>query len=36
MHQHLVDCIREGKTPSSDIRDVIKTAHLIDQLEGLE
>ena len=36
MHRDLIDSIRAGRTPSSDIRDVIKTARLIDQLEGVE
>lgn len=35
MHQHFVDCIRNGETPSSDIRDVIHTSHLVDQLAGI-
>jgi predicted dehydrogenase len=34
MHQHFVDCIQEGRTPCSDIRDVIHTSHLVDQLMG--
>ena len=35
MHQHFVDCIRNGETPCSDIRDVIHTSHLVDKLMGL-
>lgn len=35
MHQHFVDCIHTGEIPSSDIRDVIHTSHLVDQLAGL-
>lgn len=35
MHQHFVDCIKNGETPCSDIRDVIQTSHLVDQLMGL-
>ena len=34
MHQHFVECVRTGKTPISDIRDVIHTAPLVAQLEG--
>lgn len=34
MHQHFVDCIRNGEVPCSDIRDVIHTSHLVDQLAG--
>ena len=35
MHEHFVQCIHNGDTPCSDIRDVIHTSHLVDQLEGL-
>lgn len=35
MHQHFVDCVRNGQTPCSDIRDVIHTSHLVDQLMGI-
>jgi predicted dehydrogenase len=34
MHRHFAECIRNGVTPSSDIRDVIKTSHLVDQIAG--
>jgi len=34
MHRHFAECVRTGSTPSSDIRDVIKTSHLVDQLAG--
>ena len=34
MHQHFVRCIREGQVPSSDIRDVIHTARLVDRIAG--
>ena len=34
MHRHFAECVRKGVTPSSDIRDVIKTSHLVDQLAG--
>ena len=36
MHRHLTDCIREDKTPMTDIRDVINTSRLMSQLEGTE
>ena len=36
MHRHLEECIREGKTPLTDIRDVIKTSELVQQIEGQE
>ena len=32
MHRHFAECVRKGVAPSSDIRDVIKTSHLVDQL----
>ena len=35
MHQHFVHCIHKGETPCSDIRDVIHTSHLVNQLEGI-
>ena len=34
MHQHFADCIRSGRVPCSDIRDVINTSRLVEQLEG--
>lgn len=34
IHRHFAESIRNGVTPSSDIRDVIKTSHLVDQLAG--
>ena len=34
MHRHFAECARKGVAPSSDIRDVIKTSHLVDQLAG--
>ena len=34
MHEHFVDCIKTKKVPISDIRDVIHTVHLIDQIEA--
>lgn len=36
MHQHFVDCIRNGEIPCSDIRDVINTSHLVDKLMGID
>ncbi len=34
MHQHFLDCIRNGEVPLTDLRDVIHTIHLVDQIEG--
>ena len=34
MHEHFVDCVLNKKVPISDLRDVIHTVHLIDQIEG--
>lgn len=34
MHEHFVACIESEQTPLSDIRDVVKTSWLVDQLEG--
>ncbi|MEZ4710075.1 MAG: Gfo/Idh/MocA family oxidoreductase [Caldilineaceae bacterium] len=34
MHQHFIDCVRNGQVPSSDLRDVIHTVRLVDQIEG--
>jgi hypothetical protein len=34
MHRHFAECIRDGVTPSSDVRDVINTSHLVDRLAG--
>lgn len=36
MHQHFVDCVKNRKLPCSDIRDVIKTSYLVDQLMGIK
>jgi len=36
MHRHFADCIRDGVTPSTDVRDVINTSHLVDRLAGKE
>ena len=35
MHQHFVDCVRDGVIPNSDIRDVIHTSNLVEQLMGV-
>ena len=35
MHQHFVNCVRKGETPCSDIRDVIKSSHLVEQIMGV-
>ena len=34
MHEHFIECVRTGETPNSDLRDVIHTFRLVDQLEG--
>lgn len=34
MHEHFIDCIRNKKVPSSDLRDTIHSMHLVDQIEG--
>ena len=35
MHQQFADCVRESKVPLTDIRDVIHTSILVDQVAGL-
>jgi predicted dehydrogenase len=32
MHEHFVECVRNGNTPCSDIRDVIYTSRLVERL----
>ena len=34
MHQHFLDCIRTNNVPNKDIRDVIHTVYLVDQIEA--
>jgi predicted dehydrogenase len=34
MHQHFLDCVRNGEVPLTDLRDVIHSIHLVDQIEG--
>ena len=34
MHEHFVDCVRNGKVPISDLRDAMHSIHLVDQIEG--
>ena len=34
MHRHFAECVRNGVAPSSDIRDVIETSHLVDRMAG--
>lgn len=34
MHRHFLDAIRTGRTPLTDIRDIIHTARLVAQIEG--
>jgi virulence factor len=35
MHQHFIECIQKGEVPCSDVRDVIHTSRLVEQLEGV-
>ena len=34
MHEHFIDCVKNGKVPNSDLRDAIHSIHLVDQIEG--
>ncbi|MEM7534038.1 MAG: Gfo/Idh/MocA family oxidoreductase [Chloroflexota bacterium] len=34
MHQHFIDCVRNGNVPLTDIRDIIHTIKLVDMIEG--
>ena len=34
MHEHFVDCVVNGNTPLTDLRDVIHTIELVDEIEG--
>ena len=34
LHEHFVDSIKNGTVPLTDLRDVIHTVHLVDQIEG--
>ena len=34
MHQHFVDSVRNRTVPLTDLRDVIHSIHLVDQIEG--
>jgi predicted dehydrogenase len=34
MHEHFVDCVKNKKVPLTDLRDVIHSIHLVDQIEG--
>ena len=36
MHEHIVDCVRKGEKPLTDIRDAIHSMALVAQLEGAE
>ena len=36
MHREFARSVRTGETPLTDLRDVIHTMHLIDQIEGVE
>ena len=34
MHEHFIECVTNGHVPLTDLRDVIRTVHLVDQIEG--
>ena len=34
MHEHFLDCVENGNVPITDLRDVIHTMRLVDQIEG--
>ena len=34
MHRHFADCVRNREVPLTDLRDVINSIHLVDQIEG--
>jgi hypothetical protein len=34
MHQHFVESVRNRTVPLTDLRDVIHSIHLVDQIEG--
>ena len=34
MHQHFVECINNKQVPNTDLRDVIHSVRLVDQIEG--
>ena len=34
MHEHFIECIQRKEIPISDLRDVIHSIHLVDQIEG--
>ena len=36
MHEHIVDCVRKGEKPLTDIRDAIHSMALVAQLEGVD
>ena len=36
MHEHFVDCVLNKEVPLTDLRDVIHSIHLVDQLEAPE
>ena len=36
MHEHFVDCVIENRPPITDIRDVIHSVELVDQIEAAE
>ncbi|MEZ4861637.1 MAG: Gfo/Idh/MocA family oxidoreductase [Caldilineaceae bacterium] len=36
MHEHFIDCVLNGQTPLTDLRDVIHSMRLVAQIEGTE
>jgi predicted dehydrogenase len=34
MHEHFIESVTKGTVPLTDLRDVIRTVHLVDQIEG--
>ena len=34
MHRHLINCVKNGKIPNSDLRDAIKSVRLINEIEA--
>ena len=32
MHQHFVDCVREDRIPDTDIREIIHTSRLVNEI----
>ena len=36
MHEHFIDCVNNNTQPLTDIRDVIHSIGLVDQIEAAE